>query len=503
MADNLKLLRLRAKAKAKASREREPEEDKGFLTEAKETAYDAARGAAQGATLGFADELAGAIKDPVGAAKQAASYVGYEPSEEDVAGYKSARDKYRAADEAARERSPIASTLGEIGGGLVLPVGGAIRGAKGATGLAKSAAGMGAAYGAGSDTSDTGKGMAISTGMGAALGQAGSVVSPKVARYLGNKLKARGAKQAMGATGMSGREIQRAGTDTGGELIERGVVKFGDRAEGIGLRAEKEIARASDEMTDALDELHRAFPQNPESGVSKALLQKRLDSKVAALSEDVANPLRARQVKKMGDRLVDQMPEGGVPATSVEKWKTDYGKATSRWNPEDRSLDAKKQMYLVLKDLVEEKAQKLNPEMASKFQAGKKSVEAMMPVAKAGSRAEAKGLARDPIGFKDIASGGIGGGFGSAIGGPVGGVIGAGAGIASRRLIEPRLRSMGAVSLYNIGKMLSKAPESFGRFTPMMQKAAQRGTLPVWHNLMSQKDPEYRQLMQKLGDGEE
>jgi len=115
----------------------------------------ATRGAAQGATFGFADELTGAAE----ALKDSYDNNSLEKFGDD---YSKHRDESREAYRAAEEANPLTSFAGNIAGGMLIPVPGANAALKGAQGVEKAAklamigAGAGALTSAGSsETSAT------------------------------------------------------------------------------------------------------------------------------------------------------------------------------------------------------------------------------------------------------------------------------------------------------------------------------------------------------------
>lgn len=151
------------------------------------------RGAAQGATLGFGDEVGGAIQailpppggDPRG-------YLGGM-----LARYREQRDAFRRNDEQAYQAHPVANIIGNVTGSVPLAFvtggSGATRqgmslGARVLTG-AKTAAPLGAAYGAGASKADSPGGVALDAvegGAGAALfGGAAPAVGAGIRRVLG------------------------------------------------------------------------------------------------------------------------------------------------------------------------------------------------------------------------------------------------------------------------------------------------------------------------------
>lgn len=128
-------------------------------------------GMAQGASFGFADELAGiggALTSPL----------------HPIQGYRSARDRIRAAIEKRRQEHPVASLAGEVGGAIVSPVNKLLMPAAGGTGTLSAIRGAtaagakgGALYGAGvadeiSDVPLSGTIGGLAGGVGGAVGSA-------------------------------------------------------------------------------------------------------------------------------------------------------------------------------------------------------------------------------------------------------------------------------------------------------------------------------------------
>lgn len=134
----------------------------------------AVRGAAQGASFGFADELTGAAE---------ALQKAYEANSLDSVGqdYEKSRDESREAYRAAEEANPITSFAGNLAGGMLIPVPGANAALKGAEGAAKFAklAGIGAGAGALTGLGMSEKADAVGQVTDALTGAAGgAVVTP-------------------------------------------------------------------------------------------------------------------------------------------------------------------------------------------------------------------------------------------------------------------------------------------------------------------------------------
>lgn len=161
------------------------------------------RGAKQGASLGFSDEIYGGAAALADAIRRG----GLDHMGE---GYRSARDASRGEDKVARDANPYTYDASSVGGGLAglaaavasLPA----TAAAAATGVGGAAA-LGAASGLGSSKSDLTKGdvggAAVDTAIGGALGygfgKAGEKISNAVAKRIAERTAARGAGTAANA----------------------------------------------------------------------------------------------------------------------------------------------------------------------------------------------------------------------------------------------------------------------------------------------------------------
>lgn len=140
------------------------------------------RGAGQGASLGFADELAGALKSPLGAAEEMKSFLpwsdGPNASDEDLLRYRKERDEARAINDAVRKDSPVAFGAGTLAGAIptAIATGGlasagvAPGAAVGLGRFAALAAAEGAVTGTGSSEATTGADLAQDAAVSGALG---------------------------------------------------------------------------------------------------------------------------------------------------------------------------------------------------------------------------------------------------------------------------------------------------------------------------------------------
>lgn len=148
-----------------------PKESKGILG----SIADAARGFADSATLGFADEIGAGIDTVTGLRSGGHDYQA------------NLKNRRKAAADGGKGR-----LIGQIAGGLALPMGklGAAKGALGWLGTAATGAGYGAAYGAGSadgGVKERAQGAATGAAYGAGGGIAGRAAGQGVARALRGK----------------------------------------------------------------------------------------------------------------------------------------------------------------------------------------------------------------------------------------------------------------------------------------------------------------------------
>lgn len=149
----------------------------------------AVRGAAQGGTLGFSDELAGVT----GASMETL----FPTSEREPFGdlYELYRDSQREQNAQAREDNPGTYMAGEFAGGMVVPGGGAVKGAQTLNRVTPSVRPLGAAtvsggvtggvagagYSEGETAGEVGADTAVGAGTGAVLGPAVGYAGQKVA----------------------------------------------------------------------------------------------------------------------------------------------------------------------------------------------------------------------------------------------------------------------------------------------------------------------------------
>lgn len=248
----------------------------------------ALRGYGNFGSMGFVDELAGAVKAPLGAAKSALNLIpGVKFQDKDVADYKAARDMYRAEDDKAWEAQPGAYAAGAVPGAVLtsaVPLGGGVKAAQGVQGAGKlarigkaltgRAAAEGAVQGVGAGVSHSAdltagdRSGVIDAGVysgivSAAIPGVSNALTGKAARALANKqaLKAAGLYSTHDinkiANARFGGDRRKAIEHLGQRIREDKIVGFGSAAGGddvidnLNLANEKFITEQGDILKQA------------------------------------------------------------------------------------------------------------------------------------------------------------------------------------------------------------------------------------------------------------
>lgn len=253
------------------------------------------------------------------------------------------------------------------------------------------------------------------------------------------------AEKATGATAVQAEKFKKG---AGRELLDRGVVKFGETPKKIAERSQQLIEKTYKDIDDVLTTLDEKGAQ---VNVSEVLdnIQKQADK----LAKD---PAQASVVKKLNSISEDIVNSGDsfVKPSQAEQTKRGFNKIAKNWlDPE--TGEAGKIAYRAYRDAVEKVAKETEPSLLKKFKEAKETYGLMNPIQEAAER-RAQQQKQSPLGqFIDIVT--VGGG-GAAVGGVEGLATGLGL-AAARRYVSPRLASSGAVTLNNVSKILEKSPE--------------------------------------------
>lgn len=404
----------------------------------------AIRKAAQGGLLGLSDEAAGVVEaggrlagiKGLGGPMRDISVTTPTLNPEDLsAAYTEAKEK-ELADLASDEVfNPITSNVAEIGSSMISPLG-----SKGS--IPAVAMKQAAIQGYGESEAETPLGDLTQAGMsgltGLGLGKIAGKISDKIAPKMTNAAE----KLAENATGATAVQAQKFAPKAGRELLDRGVVAFGDTPEKIAAKSEtivKQAERTIESMLKGLDD--KGVQVNVDDIVAN------IQNKAAKLSQD---PSQADVVRKLNSIVEDIVAtkQSKVLLSDAEITKRGYNRIARNWLDPEKG-QAGKIAYLAYRDAVENAAQVIDPSMAKQFIGAKKVYGLMNPIQEAAERRAAQ-LNQSPLGgLLDVASIGVG----SGAGGVEGAVIGAGV-AGARRFIAPRLSSSMAVTLDQAAKKL-------------------------------------------------
>lgn len=251
----------------------------------------ALRGAAQGATLGFGDELEAGWKSLFG-----------QP-------YQQTRDKLRADEANARSQHPYVYGGSEIAGSI-LPsaiAAGATGGTSLAPTLAKSAlplaAGQGALQGAGYSNADSARGLVGDTALGGGLGVLGY--------GLGQGLGAVGRAATRSARGLAVRATSRAADQAAQEVADRIASAQGALGGEVqkGNRIVENLRRLAPELTPEEQDAMRLLEQrlaasNRQSLPGQVGTIDRLDSELQGLKSGASEAFQARKAELLQPQIL-------------------------------------------------------------------------------------------------------------------------------------------------------------------------------------------------------
>lgn len=415
--------------------------------------------AASGLLGGFSDEASGGLE----ALGQAAGVQGLGGKFKDMQlsdqgpttdwdvikhAYINGRDKQRKNLKQESEDHPIISGISELGGALVSPIN---KIAPGAGVLTKGAI-LGGTMGLGNSEADNvgdlTKDTAVGAGLGAGAGLlADKVIAPaigKVSNYIGGKLGDAAEKLATNSTGATGVQSAKFAPNAGRELLDRGLVRFGDNASNVAARTEGAMNSATSAIDDSLKALDaKGVTASADNVVAE------LEKKIAALEKDPSQTGVVQKLKGIVDNIITT-GESKVKISAAEQTKRGFNKAAGNWmDPE--AGQAGKQAYLSYMKEVEGAANAADPALAQKFTDAKKTFGLLAPIQEAAERRSLQQTQSPLGGLGDMAA--------AATGGGIAGIPGAIAGVIGKKVIAPRLSSSMAVTADAISKKLLQSPQ--------------------------------------------
>lgn len=316
-----------------------------------------ARGAAQGATLGFADEISGGAEalwqkangDPTQFGKL----------------YESFRDQSRENFKKAEDANPKTYLAGEIGTGIAtafIPGVAAAKGAKLAQ-VAGRAAGIGATAGAGYSKADNALDLGKDIAVGGALGGATAMAAPllgKFAAKAGERVKGSAERFAARAIGAERGTIKKIGQDkvqqAGRHALDEGIITPLASTDDMISRNEGIKTGAMNSRQAAYEKIDKANAStfNPLE-VSSKLEQKVLDGKNRAHldTQDLIKKLdpEIENILSRGDGNISMQEAQDLVSNLGRKAKFDSSRSTE-------ANDLAKTVYHSVRDAINESAEK-------------------------------------------------------------------------------------------------------------------------------------------------
>lgn len=430
------------------------------------------RGALQGATLGFSDEIAGGLESlagSLGLTKQNKSY-------------QQARDESRAANAVAAEANPITSKMGEFTGGLataLLPglgsVGVASKGA-GLGGSVLASAKLGATLGgldaAGKSTAENLGDVAVDAGkgalMGGAVGGVGHLVGKGVsfAAHKGNELLSNSVNPhvqrllALGATGK----------DFANKALRGKLLRDSDELDKLGIFGREggslpDVAAMADRVNGAQDRvlgrMREVLSKNADVLSADPTWKVPLSASLQEGAQEVLGrsaPTAEQGIKNELNAVLERLEAAGGLADLVALKRAMGGAA--KWDAtQPAPINAIRQK---ISNVLNEHILELTPEMgALNSQYGALATAEKFLGKQLGNAAASSNVLGMKMG--DNALGGIAGTMGAAFGGAPGAAIGYGAatlGNAALRSTEGRL--MRAEVGADLGAGIASAKQMLG-----------------------------------------
>jgi hypothetical protein len=474
------------------------------------------RGALQGSTLNFADEIGGGMQAIMAA-------LDGDPETGVAQTYRQARYENRQDDKAAGNDSPLAYGGGQLGGAVLSPINflmpGSAAGAKAAqvaSAAGKTGSFLGALSALGASEAETLPEQALDTVKGGVVGGVGGYGAGK---FLGAPLQAASDRasqlsgvagnMALGGTGANVRQmVKEAGgnlnraSEVGQTLVQKRLIPWFAKAGGKAIKenidgaippgtAARDTALRNLDATDTPIDLRRIMETLDEKFVDPKLASelgetRALGGKVHEALGEIADvgsvpPSHAQSI--LGDVQGLAYPRGGQGSPVYQEFAPGLRRALRE---EFGSIDSTEgQAYSAAQDEL------------SKLLAAKRVVDSRAPMQ----------MGNSPIGLMNTVAGASAGGASyAATGQPVTAAL-TGLGSAfTAKIIRERGPALAANTFDRLAQVLRADPGAgaFGRFGNALVKAAQRGpeALYATHRALMTSDPEYYEAWLRQADSE-
>lgn len=434
----------------------------------------ALRGAAQGVSLGFADEAVGGIEALWEKAKGNPAEFGNL--------YSQYRDESRAKNKAAQEANPASYTSGEVGGAVAsafIPGGALAKGAKLAhvAGRAALTGGIaGAGYSEGENAVDIGKDVAA----GAALGGTVGAVAPLVGRGIskvGDKAKSGAEWLSARAQGAERGTIKKLGAE---KVKAAGRYGLDNKIISPLASTDDKIARNAalqKQGAEKMNQVYSAIDEAGESTFNPLEVASRVDEKIGGFYR---SPINRGETNQLENTLESILMRGdkNIPLKDAQILKQELGKVAN-WknniNVTDKERMAREAYGVVsqsIDEATESGAKKINnPDLLKTLKDGKSLYSASKTSEELLENKLAREQGNNLIGLTDAITGAGSIGYGGATGdwGTAAGIV-----LAKKGLGRYGAQNA-ALLLDKTGKALSKAPgvaDKLSRNSALLERTA-------------------------------
>lgn len=285
----------------------------------------------------------------------------------------------------------------------------------------------------------------------AAMQGVGEVAAPVIAKGVNaisgpvsDALGSFAAKKAVTATGATGKQALKFAPGAGQELLDQGIVGFGDNQSSISQKATDALEKAGNKISSVLSDLDKRGATVDQSDIVSSLRKR-----ASELSDDPSQYGVSDSLNRLADRIQTTIEAKGgnseIPLGRAELTKRGF-QYSANYNSSPIDLSISKEAAGIYQKSVEDAATKFDPKAAQAFKDAKKTYGLLNPIQDAAEK-RASTLNQSPHGgLLDTAS--------VIMGEGIGGVPGAIIAPVARRAIAPRVASSVAATANAAGNAL-------------------------------------------------
>jgi hypothetical protein len=272
------------------------------------------------------------------------------------------------------------------------------------------------------------------------------------------------------------------------ELHDAGVVRFGSSVEDMAPRVEEVLQTKGRRIGDIRDAVDAKIRETPGEAIDLTRLGKKAEVQQAFLSD--SNLDAQAQAKKYAKNVESLL---NTPRRSIEQTQQEVGalsnaipfsKSYSDMTPKQRSL------YDLRRDLVEsidDRVNTLTPELSGEYGKLKQQFGLFKEADKILDKSVARQARNNDFGLRDLLAANT----------SKDGLVKSSLMAVVSKLARERGNSALAASAYKAADLMGSAPEKFGAFSGVLERAAERGpdAFIAAHQLLYTSDKNYRTLV--------